>query len=215
MAREPAVRILSITIAGPFPFEAGQYLEVVHPDGTAIPLSIASPPEQLPALTLHYRSTPGAPEAVRMDALLQDTSALTIRGPFGDVRLDPQDDRPLLLVCGGTGVSQAICLAAAQRLRNPHAAVQILACADHAGDLYFEDLLPEKVACTLIADPARDGSNRGLQWLNAHTPRLDENTRVIVSGSPPFVWAVTDVLTDGGIAAENISSDVYAWAPRP
>lgn len=215
LAREPAVQILSLTLAEPFPFDAGQYLEVLHPDGTAIPLSIASPPEALPRLTLHYRSTPGSPEAERMDALLRESAPLTIRGPGGDVRLTIDDARPLLLVCGGTGIGQALCLAAAQRLRHPASPVEILACADDAADLYFEDLIPEGVARTLIADPARDASNAGLAWLRKRTPRLPADTWVIIAGSPPFVWAVTDMLTGYGMAADRLASDVYAWAPRP
>lgn len=215
LAREPDVQILSLTLAEPFAFQAGQYLEVLHPDGTPIPLSIASPPEALPALTLHYRSTPGAPDAERMDTLLRDARPLTIRGPGGDVRLAPEDDRPLLLVCGGTGISQALCLATAQRLRHPQTAVEILACADHAEDLYFEDLIPDGATRTLIADPARDASNAGLAWLRARAPRLEARTWVVVSGSPPFVWAVTDVLTASGLPSARLASDVYAWATRP
>jgi len=222
----PAVQILSITLTDPFPFEAGQYLEIVHPDGTAIPLSIASPPERLPTLSLHYRSTPDSAEALRMDALISGLisgprsgllgakASLTIRGPAGDVRLAPEDDAPLLLVCGGTGVSQSLCLATAQRRRHPETAVELLACADHAADFYFEDLLPDGLAATLIADPERTDSNRGLAWLRSRVPSLDGRTRVIISGSPPFVWAVTDVLTAGGLPPGRLSSDVYAWAPR-
>lgn len=215
LAREPAVQILSVMPADPFVFDAGQYLEVLHPDGTAIALSIASPPEWLPVLTLHYRSTPGSPEAARMDALLREAAPLTLRGPGGDVRLDVDDSRPLLLVCGGTGISQALCLATAQRLRHPATPVELLACVDHPADLYFRELLPDGIASTLIADPVREASNRGLAWLRSRAPGLPEQARVIISGSPPFVWAATDALTHSGVPADRLASDVYAWAPRP
>ncbi|HEY5645089.1 MAG TPA: hypothetical protein VIS76_04045 [Pseudomonadales bacterium] len=215
MAREPAVQILSLRLADPFPFAAGQYLEVLHPEGTAIPLSIASPPERLPWLTLHYRSTPGAAEAERMDELIRQGRPLTLRGPGGAVRLAPEDGRPLLLVSGGTGISQALGLATAQRQRHPTTAVALLACADDPADFYFEDLLPGGLNVTLIADPARDSSNRALIWLTRHAPSLPAAARVILSGSPGFVWAATDTLTGCGRAAASIESDVYAWSPRP
>lgn len=222
LAAAPAVQILTLDITDPFRFKAGQYLEVVHPDGTAIPLSIASPPEQLPFLSLHYRSTPGMVEAERMNELLEQ-GALTVRGGSGDVYLSPEDDGPLLLVAGGTGISQALCLALAQSNRYPETAVRLLACADTEADLYFGDLLPQtrNFNAHLIADSNRDSGNRGLQWLGSDgvaflrgTEQSGKRARVILSGSPAFVYAATDRLTAEDVAIETLESDVYAWAPR-
>lgn len=220
LATEPPVHILTLRTDGPFAFKAGQYLEVVHPDGTAIPLSIASIPEQLPLLTLHYRSTPGLVEAERMNELLEQ-GTLSIQGGSGNVYLNPEDDSALLLVAGGTGISQALCLALAQRSRQPRVDVRLLACADSEADLYFRDLLPPAIIAQLIADSNRDRGNRGLQWLASEGAaylqtfeQTGKRVRVILSGSPAFVYAATDCLTGAGIPAEALESDVYAWAPR-
>ena len=215
LAAEPPIQILTLTTLSAFSFEAGQYLEVLHPDGTAIPLSITSTPEQLPQLTLHYRSTPGNPEAERMDELLQG-SRLRLRGGAGNIRLAADDDRPLLLIAGGTGISQALSLASAQAHRHPDTPVQLLACADDERDLYFDDLLPATPGfhCERVADARRDPSNRSLAWLRANAHRWGDAARVILSGSPEFVYAVTDVLVAQGRAEESLESDVYAWAPR-
>lgn len=213
LASEPPVQILTLELQDPFEFEAGQYLSVLHPDGTAIPLSIASPPEQLPSLILHYRSTPGLAEAARMDELIV-AERLTLDGPAGDVKLTLKDDRPLLLVAGGTGISQALSLAQAQTSRHPATRVQMLACADAPADLYFRDLLPSApgFSAKLIADPNRDESNAGLTWLANCAPRPD--TRIVISGSPAFVYAATDTLIGAGLTKAQLESDVYAWAPR-
>lgn len=215
MAADPPVQIITLEVQTPFTFAAGQYLEVLHPDGTAIPLSIASPPEQLPRLSLHYRSTAGVDAAARMDELLEG-SQLTLAGGAGDVILAAADSSPLLLVAGGTGISQALCLALAQTLRHPGVPTALLACVDEAADLYFEDLLPETEAfeAKLICDSRRDAGNAGLRWLGERGPKLKQETRVILSGSPPFVYAATDVLTAAGVPAGQLASDVYAWAPR-
>jgi CDP-4-dehydro-6-deoxyglucose reductase len=215
LTTEPPIQILALELEDPFSFEAGQYLTVLHPDGTAIPLSIASPPELLPMLFLHYRSTPGLPEAARMDELLLD-GRLTLDGGAGDVTLSPEDDRPLLLVAGGTGISQALCLALAQTTRHPDSPVHLLACSDADTDLYFGDLLPSSSTfrAELIADPSRDASNKGLSWLASQAPALAPESRVVLSGSPPFVYAATDTLIAAGIPQSQLESDVYAWAPR-
>lgn len=225
LALEPPVQILTLELTGQFDFKAGQYLEVVHPDGTAIALSIASPPEQLPTLSLHYRSTAGMIEAERMDELLKQGS-LTLRGGSGNVYLNPEDDGPLLLVAGGTGISQALCLATAQCARHPGTEVWLLGCADTEADLYFQDLLPTapNLQVQLIADPTRDSSNRGMQWLSSRGAIFVQDTqpgdrkrvsrRVVLSGSPAFVYAATDVLLAAGVPEQALAADVYAWAPR-
>ncbi len=215
LAAGPPVQILTLELEEPFAFAAGQYLTVLHPDGTAIPLSIASAPELLPTLHLHYRSTPGLDEAAKMDELLAG-DRLQLDGGAGDIRLLADDDRPLLLVAGGTGISQALCLATAQTARHPQATVQMLACADLAADLYFEDLLPTSAgfSAELIADPKRDESNAGLRWLAENARRMPGNTRVVLSGSPAFVYAATDTLIAAGLNQAQLESDVYAWAPR-
>jgi CDP-4-dehydro-6-deoxyglucose reductase len=216
LSRDPGVQVLTLTVDESFTFVAGQYLEVLHDDGTAIPLSIASPPERLPTLCLHYRSTIGAVDAERMDELLLDSTSLRLRGPGGDVMLAADDARPLLLVSGGTGISQALCLAAAQTDRHPNTTVVLLACADDPRDLYFQDLLPpgDHFHANLIADARRDRSNDALRWLAANAAGLAGETRVILSGGPPFVWAATDLLTESGVDRNRLESDVYAFGPR-
>lgn len=215
LAAEPPIQILTLQLEAAFEFEAGQYLTVLHPDGTAIPLSIASPPEALPGLSLHYRSTPGLAEARRMDDLLRGEH-LELDGGAGEVKLDPEDDGPLLLIAGGTGISQALCLALAQTTRHPETPVQMLACADVEADLYFRDLLPSAAAfrAQLIADSNRDETNAGLQWLAATAAQTSDATRVVLSGSPAFVYAATDTLTRAGLSEARLESDVYSWAPR-
>ena len=65
------VRLIELRIDTPeFRFHAGQYLEIIHPDGTAIPMTIASSPARLPQLCLHYRSIAGAQGADLLDELL-------------------------------------------------------------------------------------------------------------------------------------------------
>jgi CDP-4-dehydro-6-deoxyglucose reductase len=215
---QPApVQIIRLHTGADFKFAAGQYLEIIHPDRARIPLSIASPPEQLPLLELHYRSTPGLPEAVLLDELLGTASSLEIEGPHGDVRLQPEDDRSLMLVAGGTGIAQALCLLRAQLLRHPVARVHLLACADSDDDFYYRDLLPvsPRLTTTFVADPARSTGNRALAWIRDNRERFfDPGVGIVLSGGPPFVYAVTDELESMGYQANKLASDVYAYAPR-
>ncbi len=92
-------------------FHAGQYLQLVMPDGagsgsgsgtTTRAFSIASAPEQGDQIELHIRAMPSHASALDVVHHLQSRSLVTIELPFGNGRL-PDNDKPLLLIAGGTG----------------------------------------------------------------------------------------------------------------
>jgi CDP-4-dehydro-6-deoxyglucose reductase len=200
-----------------FVFQAGQYLEIIHPDGTAIPLSIASSPLLLPDLHLHYQSMPGAQEASLLDGLLATAQTLTIRGPAGEVYVEAAETRSLLLICGGTGTSQALSIIQDTQLRGSNRRVTLLACADTDQGFYFRPLLESLGADWLEtayrADATRTPENLGMRWLAENVQRHADR-RIIVCGSPPFVYAAADVLVAAGIATAALESDVFAYSPR-
>lgn len=199
-----------------FAFQAGQYIEIVHPEGN-IPLSVASAPWRLPALHLHYRSTPGLAEAERMDALLAGADHLTVAGPGGDVSLSPPLTHPALIVAGGTGIAQAESFVDAFTRQPPGATVTLVWCADREADFYLaaelEDLSPPWLRLVCIADPERGPGNRGLSWLTAHGADFVDAS-VVLAGSPGFVYAACDALLAAGVSRSNMQSDVFSYAPR-
>jgi len=206
-----------------FSFQAGQYLQVLHPDGP-IPLSIASAPWRLPELHLHYRSTPGMVEAVRMDALLAAGEPLTVSAPGGEVILETPLAAPLLIAAGGTGIAQAMSFIDAFTIADPGAPVTLLWCVDHPDDFYLADQLDALDAPWLtmvkIADADRSPGNACLAWLRQHIDEFaKDQTRgpspVVLAGGPGFVYAAYEVLRAGGLGAAEMHSDVFGYAPRP
>jgi len=199
-----------------FDFRAGQYLEVVHPDG-AIPLSIASAPERLPQLHLHYRSTPDLDDATRMDALLEAGGPLEIRGPGGDVALPRPLGGHALIAAGGTGIAQAMSFIDAWHFVPPTGTVTLLWCADAETDFYLRDELDALDAPwlerVLIADDDRAATNRGLVWLRDRAAGL-AGSHVVLAGGPGFVYAAFDALVGAGIEPAQVQSDVFSYAPR-
>ncbi|MEZ5559271.1 MAG: hypothetical protein R3E86_12125 [Pseudomonadales bacterium] len=215
------VRLLSLEMPDCFHFEAGQYLEIALPEGS-IPLSIASAPWRLPRLELHYRSTPGAPEAAQLDTLLEHagtstTTLLKVRGPLGSVRLSPPLTQPLLLIAGGTGAAQAMSIIDTLTRQVPVFPVTLLWCADEPDDFYLEPALRALDAAwlelQLIADAERSDANRGLDWLRRNAARF-AGTQVVLAGSPAFVYRVCDLLETQGVPLAALRSDVFDYAPR-
>lgn len=83
-------------------FRAGQYLEVVLPDGARRSYSMANPPHESDGVQLHIRHVSGGRFSAMVSALAPG-DLLDIELPFGQVDLDPEKTTPLLCVCGGTG----------------------------------------------------------------------------------------------------------------
>lgn len=215
------VRRITLQMPSGFNFRPGQYVEILHRDGS-IPLSIASAPWRLPALHLHYLSTPGAPEAALMDELLASREPLTVRGPAGEVRLPQPLTRPLLLVAGGTGIAQALAFVDAFQPSSPAAAVTLVWCVDTPQGLYLrreiEAMAADWLTFVPIVDGRRDADNAALHWLRdnavAGAGGRQAPGPAVLAGSPGFVYAALDALIGGGADPDLIQSDVFAYAPR-
>lgn len=207
-----------------FDFRAGQYLEVIHPDGP-IPLSIASGPLRLPELHLHYRSTPGVAEATWLDELLAAGRPLIVRGPSGDVFMPDDPGIPMLLIAGGTGIAQVCAILDEAGAHESRAPVTVVWCAEADDEFYCRSRLDAirspwlHVEC--IVDARRDAANAGLRRIRelATTAPARHGAApagwILLAGSPGFAYAACDVLAAAGIDESHIHSDVFAYAPRP
>jgi CDP-4-dehydro-6-deoxyglucose reductase len=214
VAHDSGVSLITLTLGSPFPFLAGQYLNVVHPGGVRIPMSIASAPDRLPQLELHYRPLPGVPEAALMNELLDGSQNLSIEGPYGDVRFDGPYDDDLLLIAGGSGIAQCRAIIDHLRKHKQTRPVRLLWSVTQADQLYCDSDL-RTFARWLEYVPVVDSpnsENAAIVWLR--TAALPRSGRIVVSGGPGFVYAVADALHAIGIGNAVIESDVFSYAPR-
>ncbi|MEM7001231.1 MAG: hypothetical protein AAF529_10620 [Pseudomonadota bacterium] len=214
--QSPPTQRLVLQMDPQFAFQAGQYLLAMGSNGAQIPLSIASIPTDLPALTLLYRSTEGDATAAAMDALLAADS-FQVSAAQGDC-LCPAAGTTTLLVAGGTGISQVLACAR-ERAPDDTAGTEILWCVDQAADLFYTDELAELGHLTTVIDPRRGADNRGMLWLQQRFATANPDSQgwpqqVLLSGSPAFVYAATDVLLACGYPQDQMVADVYAYAPR-
>ncbi|MEM6709811.1 MAG: hypothetical protein AAF648_13600 [Pseudomonadota bacterium] len=214
-----------------FRFDAGQYTAIQLDNEHALTLSIASAPSRLPMVRTLFRPTPGDPSSDALLERLKSARTLSLAPPAGDVRwpmpdeaTQPSTDRdaPALLVGAGTGAAQVFAVlemaldCCPDRLGRFDA---LLLAADDASQLEHEDEAAWMAAgakITRVCDSATDDTNAGFQWLR---DRADQwcghpNLRVLLGGSPPFVYAAHDVLVSHGVRPDALESDVYAYAPR-
>jgi len=84
-------------------FLAGQYLDVLLPDGRRRSFSLANAPHDDALLELHVRFVPGGAFSTQVFEQLQSRALLRIQGPLGTFVLREGSARPVLMMAGGTG----------------------------------------------------------------------------------------------------------------
>ncbi len=89
----------------PFTFEAGQYLMVKMSDEDKRPFSIASAPYEGDLIELHIGASERHSYPMQVIERMQQDGEITILAPHGEAQLVNDNQRPLILVAGGTGFS--------------------------------------------------------------------------------------------------------------
>jgi len=89
----------------PINFEAGQYLMVKMSDDDKRPFSIASAPADGELLELHIGASEIHSYPMEVIERMKKDGKITILAPHGDAQLCNQNQRPILLIAGGTGFS--------------------------------------------------------------------------------------------------------------
>lgn len=104
MAVAPDVNLLHLRLpAGQrAKFQAGQYLDVLLPDGSRRSYSMANAPHESDVLQIHVRHVEGG-RFSQMASTLQAGDLLEVEFPFGQVQISNTVHDRLLCVCGGTG----------------------------------------------------------------------------------------------------------------
>ncbi|SDV49359.1 CDP-6-deoxy-delta-3,4-glucoseen reductase [Chitinasiproducens palmae] len=84
-------------------FLAGQYLEFILKDGKRRAYSIASSPHADGPLELHIRHLPGGVFTDHVFGAMKPRDILRFEGPLGTFFLREDTDKPVVLLCSGTG----------------------------------------------------------------------------------------------------------------
>lgn len=101
----PDLAVLTVRPDRPYPYTPGQYLTVCSERQPQVwrPYSIACAPRPDNTLELHVRRVP---DGLLSTALVNDVlpgETVRLGPPLGEAVLDPDSDRPLLMVAAGTG----------------------------------------------------------------------------------------------------------------
>ncbi|MES2183666.1 MAG: 2Fe-2S iron-sulfur cluster-binding protein [Pseudomonadota bacterium] len=205
-------------------FKAGQYLQLAIGDGSTRSYSMANPPHESDAVTLHIRHLPGGAFSTRVPAL-QAGDLLDIELPFGAFCLQEDSAKPIVFVAGGTGfapVKSILDDMAKRRIERP---ITLVWGARGAEGIYLRSAVekwqrqwPTLRFVAALGDATEGMAGEALagradEALAASCPDLAGH-ELYCCGSPGMVAAVRDVAVHRcGLDAADFHSDVFVEGP--
>ncbi|SIS86508.1 2Fe-2S iron-sulfur cluster-binding protein [Neptunomonas antarctica] len=221
--------VLPATASQSVEYYAGQYLEIVMPDGQQAAFSIGSAPEAGRNIELHVRHAPDSVLSTAILAHLQSSKTVTVELPQGDCYLRAGNvvaGQTIILAAASTGFSQIKSMMEhllAQHVKNP---IHLYWGARVAADLYLSEL-PKQWAAEndnvtyhpVVSEPGDSCGWTGRVDLLPRAIQSDfdslADVEVYTSGSPAMVYALLDACEEKGLKQAQMHSDVFAYAPRP
>jgi len=158
-------------------FKAGQYLQVLLPDGSRRSYSMANPPHESDTLQLHIRHVPGG-QFTQLVPHLKAGDTLQVELPYGNFELKEASSAPMLCVVGGTGFAPVKSLLDDMVKKAVHRPVTLVWGGRDRGGLYllaaverWRKLLPGFVFLPALEDAAE------AQALDGFHGRVDDAVR--------------------------------------
>lgn len=214
--------------AQPHAFCAGQYLDIILPDGKQASFSIGSAPDHGREIELHIRHVADSEMSNAIVEHLLNKPTVEIEIPKGDSVLRASQVNPetrFIMAAASTGFAQ-IKSAVEHLLANQCGnAIYVYWGARVEEDMYLE-ALPQQWAAEhpnvhfipVVSEPEKSPGWNGRVGLLPEAVLEDfadfDNVEIFVSGSPAMVYALLDACEGKGFKEENMHSDVFAYAPR-
>ena len=218
-------RVVLQTPAGKLPdFAAGQYLEIILPNGDRSAFSIANRPDGR-RLELHIQHLPDRDNSRLLLQTLQEQTSIQVELPKGECTLKATGTDKAFFVAAGTGFTQMKALLEEAFEQGSDQQLYLYWGARRPQDLYMAEL-PEQwqqeyenfhfvpVVGDLLPDQEWQGHVGMLHDAMIKDHGKFDDATVYASGSPNMVYSVTDTLIQYGLSDECVFSDVFAYAPR-
>lgn len=216
----PTIKTIRLARPEGFEFEAGQFLTVrIRVDGHeyARCYSLSSAPEARGYLEVSVRRQGLVSNALH--AAVRPGTTLSIKGPLGAFKYPADDDRPIVLLAGGIGITPLVSMLRHMVASAPTRSVTLLYSARSEQDIAFRDELAsiarrhDQVRVHL-AVPEGSGAPdvyRGRideSLLRATVPDLPHSI-CFVCGPPPMIESMKALLAVMGVPPGQIRHEVF------
>lgn len=199
-------------------FVAGQYIDIMLPDGRRRSFSLANPPHDAQLLELHVRRVRGGEFTQTLFESMREKSLLHIEGPLGQFSFQVESARPALLVGGGTGYAPLRSMLRHLLELGDTRPIGLYWGARSRIDLYEEQLLSEwtKTYPNLRFTPVLSDPQPEDQWTGrtglVHEAVLADPVRltrhdVYAAGPPAMVGVIREAFLAAGLPPDQLFFD--------
>ncbi|RAG80936.1 flavohemoprotein [Streptacidiphilus pinicola] len=225
------IAVVTLRTDHPYPYRSGQYASVEVPWWPRVwrNYSLASPSAASPAsagaaadglLRLHVKAVPAGWVSNALVHRAQPGDVVRLGPAQGRMVVDPQQQDPLLLVGGGTGVAPLLAIVEELALAGARRTVELHYGARRAEELYaltalqeLDRRLPWLSVRPAVAEPApgtatAPGTERGLLSEVIARSGPWEGYRACLSGPSAMIRRTRAVLADAGVPAEHMLYDL-------
>lgn len=204
-------------------YSAGQYCELILDADTTAAFSIACAPRDDRMLELHIRANPDSNSYPKLAPKLVTGELLKMRLGMGDITpfsLNGADK--ILLLAGSTGFSQIKALIEALIDEKDPRPLHVYWGGRNEADLYLHTWMQQMAQqypalhyVPVVSDQPNWQGRKGL----VHKAVLEDihdftGWKIVGGGSPGMVYAALDDFMAAGMQADQMVSDVFAYAPR-
>ncbi|MBX7096976.1 MAG: PhnD/SsuA/transferrin family substrate-binding protein [Myxococcaceae bacterium] len=215
---------LKLRPGAPFPFRAGQYVNLTRSDGLTRSYSVASL-ESDGVVELHVRVVPDGRMSSWVKATLKAGDTVSLRGPTGDcLYVEGRPDQPLLLVGTGTGLAPLVGIARDALAQKHRGSITLVHGGRGPDDLYL-DLELRRLAKQHANFRYLPALSQGEPVPGTFQGRVDAvvkqqfpslaGFRVFLCGSPAMVKDARALAYALGAALDDILADSFIAAPPP
>jgi ferredoxin-NADP reductase len=219
----PTVRTIRLARPDGFDFEPGQFVTArMRVDGAeyARCYSISSAPQARGYLEISVKRLGLVSNALH--ASIRPGASMFIKAPLGAFTYPAGDDRPILLLAGGIGITPLVSMLRHAVATEPARPVTLLYCARSKDELAFRDELeatarrhPQMQLCLAVS-----GGGAGPECYPGHldesllraTVRDLQHSIALICGPAPMIDAMRATLTALGVPPPQIRSEVFQAA---
>lgn len=213
--------ILQLPAVETFNFRAGQWVYFVLKDGRKRAFSIANAPGDLNQLELQIRHAIGGVFTDYVFNNLTVDSLLRIEGPHGTFFYQ-QDDRPILLVAGGTGFAPIKGIFEELIAQGLSQSVHLFWGSRAKKDLYQHELVEQWVKdhgiqYTAVLSDADEADNWQGETGFVHQSVLNcypnmKEFAVYMAGPPQMIQSCKETFIEAGLAEERLYYDSFDYS---
>ncbi len=223
----PDVMIVQLAVDGDLPlrFYAGQYINILLPDGGKRSFSFATAPHVNRQIELQIRHIPGGEFTTHVFEAMKPGDTLRFEGPLGSFFLREDSDKPIIFVAGATGFAPVKSMLEHAFHTQMKRKMVLYWGTRRQGDMYARELCEQWARdhanfsfVPVLSDPQPEDRWTGRTGLVHEAILADFPTlaghQVYACGSVAMVEAAHPAFAARGLTQDDCFSDAFKLAPH-